>query len=138
MIDASTLQVNALHGHTGRIRHVAFAEDDRVLLSSDSDGIVRRWELAKMPATVIDSGGAAAEKLAVAPRRLVRGMGRRGRHRRDLVVRGSTSSRARHDQGSRDRARDREGHVITGTAEGDLVWWTHEPVRAIGSAASSR
>ncbi|HEY1812313.1 MAG TPA: serine/threonine-protein kinase [Kofleriaceae bacterium] len=129
VIDAVTQQRLTLHGHTGRIRHVAFGEHDRVLLSSDSDGIVRRWELAKIPATVVDSGGAAAEKLAVASdgsfAAWVDEAGTVGTWSfadRKLAVLGKIKGRATALAIAKDT-------VITGTAEGDLVWWTHEPSR---------
>jgi WD40 repeat protein/predicted Ser/Thr protein kinase len=129
VIDAASGQRSVLHGHTGRIRHVAFAEHDRVLLSADSDGIVRRWALATMPGTVLDSGGAAAEKLAVADdgsfAAWVDEAGTVGTwtfadHK--LAVLGSIKGRA--------TALAIANHtVITGTAEGDLVWWRPTPQR---------
>ncbi len=108
VIDATTLQRTALHGHTGRFRHVTFRDDDRVLLSSDSDGIVRRWELAKMPATVIDSGRVAAEKLAVAADGSFAAWVDEAGTVATWSFADRQARRARHDQGPRDRARDRE------------------------------
>ncbi|HEX4449881.1 MAG TPA: WD40 repeat domain-containing serine/threonine-protein kinase [Kofleriaceae bacterium] len=129
VIDAASGQRSVLHGHTGRIRHVAFAEHDRVLLSADSDGIVRRWELANMPATVLDSGGVAAEKLAVADDgSFAAWVDEAGTvatwtfadHK--LAVLGSIKGRAT-------ALAIANGTVITGTAEGELVWWRATPQR---------
>ena len=135
VFDAASEQRVVLHGHTGRIRHVTFAEHDQVLLSSDSDGIVRRWELAKMPATVVDSGGAPAEKIAVASDgTFAAWVDEAGTvatwtfaaHK--LAVLGTVKGRATALAISR-------GVVITGSAEGEVVWWTPgAPQRhAIGS-----
>jgi len=52
----------ALRGHAGRIRHLVFG--DGVLLSGDSDGVVRRWELATIAANVLDARGAPIDQLA--------------------------------------------------------------------------
>jgi eukaryotic-like serine/threonine-protein kinase len=134
VIDAVTQQRTVLHGHTGRIRHVTFAEHDRVLLSSDSDGIVRRWELATMPATVLDSGGGAAEKLAVADDGSFAAWV-------DEAGTVATWSFATHELAVLGKIKGRatalaiaKGTVITGTAEGELVWWRAKPEHAsVGS-----
>jgi WD40 repeat protein/predicted Ser/Thr protein kinase len=127
VIDSATLQRTVLHGHTGRIRHVTFAEHDRVLLSSDSDGIVRRWDLATMPATVLDSGGLAADKLAVADDGSFAAWV-------DDAGTVATWSFADHKLAKLGSIKGRatalaiaKGTVITGTAEGELVWWRAEP-----------
>ena len=133
--DRTTGQVIALRGHTGRIRHVAFAEHDRVLLSSDSDGIVRRWEIATMPKTVLDTRGEAAERIAVSPD---------GAFVASVDAAGEVSTWRLADHRSTRLGRI-EGRatalaiagdiVITGTAEGVVTWWTatpvHQPLHAI-------
>ena len=105
--DRTTGQVIALRGHTGRIRHVAFADGGRVLLSSDSDGIVRRWEIAAMPKTVLDTHGAAAERIVVSADGSIARVGRRLGQRVDVAVCRSSLRPPRSRRRPRDRARDR-------------------------------
>jgi WD40 repeat protein/predicted Ser/Thr protein kinase len=128
--ERTTGQVIVLHGHTGRVRHVAFA--DGMLLSSDSDGVVRRWNLAAIPPTVIDTRsepGATEERMALSPDGAMlawvdttgkvgawtfadhayRELGKVDGRTTAIAIAGDT--------------------VITGTAEGVVTWWTTSPVR---------
>jgi WD40 repeat protein len=54
----------ALRGHDARVRHLAFTDHGRTLLSSDADGTVRRWDLAAIPPSVLDAHGAVIERIA--------------------------------------------------------------------------
>ncbi|HEY6039979.1 MAG TPA: hypothetical protein VIV58_37110, partial [Kofleriaceae bacterium] len=125
--DLTTGQVIALHGHTGRVRHVAFA--DGMLLSSDSDGAVRRWDLAAIPPSVLDTRGDPVERIALAPdgsmlawvdtsgkvgawtfaNHTYRELGKLDGRATAVAIAGDT--------------------VVTGTAEGVVTWWTAQPVR---------
>ena len=125
--DLMTGQVIALHGHTGRIRHVAFAGS--ALLSGDSDGIVRRWELAAIPPTVLDTRGDPTERMVVA-------------HDGSMLAWVDTSGQVGawtfadhrytqlgHVDGRPTAVAIVDGTVVTGTAEGVVTWWLAQPVR---------
>ncbi len=125
--DLTTGQVIALHGHTGGIRHVTFAGSS--LLSSDSDGVVRRWELASIPSTVLDTRGDPTERMAVA---------RDG----SMIAWVDTSGQVGlwtfatdrytqlgHVDGRPTAVAIVDGTVVTGTAEGVVTWWLDKPVR---------
>ncbi len=122
-----TGQVIALHGHTGRIRHVAFAGS--ALLSSDSDGVVRRWELAAIPATVLDPRGDPTERMVVA---------RDGSMLAWVDTSGQVGAwtfadhryaQLGHVDGRPTAIAIVDGTVVTGTAEGVVTWWLATPVR---------
>ena len=126
--DRATGRVHQLRGHTGRIRHVAFADRGRVLLSSDSDGVVRRWELSALPATVLETGGDPADKIAVDARGTVAAAVDGAGH----VWRWEVASGARQELGRVDgrvtALAIAGGVVVTGTSEGALTWWSSPPV----------
>jgi len=131
--DDGTLTVRAsangrrldLRGHGGRIRHLAIAGD--VLLSGDSDGVVRRWNLSAPgpmlvtpePVTQLAVSPDGAQLVAVdasgvttlwspSGGREVRLGSSTGRIT-DLALAGTT--------------------VITGTTEGEVTFWLEAPVR---------
>ncbi|MEO6774068.1 MAG: serine/threonine-protein kinase [Kofleriaceae bacterium] len=132
--DRTTGQVITLHGHTGRVRHVTFA--DGGLLSSDSDGVVRRWDLAAIPPNVIDPRGepgaadASEERMTLAPDgsmlawvdttgkvgtwtfadHVYRELGKVDGRATAIGIVGGTG-----------------GTVVTGTAEGVVTWWPTAP-----------
>jgi WD40 repeat protein len=123
--DRTTGQVIALHGHTGRIRHVAFA--DGTLLSSDSDGVVRRWDLSAIPPTVLDTRGEPVERMTVAGDLLAWvdtagnvGAWNLGDHTYTQL--GKLDGRAT-------AIAIADGTVVTGTTEGVVTWWRPTPVR---------
>ena len=122
--DRVTGQVIALHGHTGRIRHVAFA--DGALLSSDSDGAVRRWNLLAIPPTVLDTRGDPTERMVSNGSLLawVDAAGQVGSwsfadHR--FTQLGKLDGRAT-------AIAIVDATVVTGTTEGKVTWWMAKPV----------
>jgi eukaryotic-like serine/threonine-protein kinase len=132
--DRTTGQVIALHGHTGRIRHVTFV--DGVLLSSDSDGAVRRWDLAAIPPTVLDTRGDPPERMTSDSSMLAWvdasgqvGAWSFGDHRYTQLgkVEGRATAIAIVD-----------GIVVTGTTEGGVTWWSKQPVHQVLKGAIVR
>ena len=65
LYDRISRRTREFAGHTGRIRHALFVAGGKQLLSSDSDGVVRRWDLTEMPPTELSAGGEPIERLAV-------------------------------------------------------------------------
>src|SRR6185503_888789 len=53
--DLTTGRELALRGHGARTRHLAFARAGRELLSSDSEGVIRRWDLTAIPPALLDA-----------------------------------------------------------------------------------
>ena len=121
--DLTTGRELALRGLGSRARHLAFAHGD--LLSADSEGVIRRWDLAAMRPALLDAR-APIDKLvsdgthavtvdgsgAVTVWTLATAAG---------VQRGRVSGRV--------TALALAGDVaITGTAEGVVTWWTESPV----------
>jgi WD40 repeat protein/predicted Ser/Thr protein kinase len=109
-----------LRGHTGRIRHLAFA-GPTTLLSSDSDGVVRRWELAQVPPAVLPVGEGPLQQLATDPTRVAAADATGaisvtafadGAHR----VLGTETARVTALALAGDA-------IIAGTAEGTVTWW---------------
>jgi hypothetical protein len=127
--DRTTGQVIALHGHTGRIRHVAFELGDRVLLSSDSDGTVRRWELATMPPTVLDTRGEPAERMAVASDGSALAMVDAAGNVALWSFADRRYTKLGRVDGRATAIAIANGVVITGSAEGVVTWWTKVPIR---------
>ncbi|MEO8845621.1 MAG: serine/threonine-protein kinase [Kofleriaceae bacterium] len=132
--DRTTGQVIALHGHTGRIRHVTFAEG--LLLSSDSDGVVRRWDLAAIPPTVLDTRGEPPERMTSDGSMLawVDASGQVGtwsfgddRYTQLGKIDGRATAIAIVD-----------GVVVTGTTEGSVTWWSKQPVHQVLKGAIVR
>jgi WD40 repeat protein len=118
--DTSTGRELDLRGHTGRIRHLAFVGSS-TLLSADSDGIVRRWELAQVPPDVLPVGKGPLQRLAIDPTRVAA-----------VDANGAVSVTALVDgahqvfgiETARVTALALAGDaVIAGTAEGTLTWW---------------
>jgi WD40 repeat protein/predicted Ser/Thr protein kinase len=129
VLDRTTGARRVLRGHAARIRHLAFAGG--ALLSSDGEGVVRRWELGAMPPTVLDGTGAPIDRLAASPD---------GARLASVDATGEVVLWSLAD-GGRARVGKVEGHasaiaiagdapvVITGSAEGVVTWWSEVPVR---------
>ena len=56
----------ALRGHRGLITHVEFSRDDRAVLSSSSDGTLRRWDVATGAGTILIDGAIPVRGFAIA------------------------------------------------------------------------
>ncbi|HEY0254919.1 MAG TPA: WD40 repeat domain-containing protein, partial [Kofleriaceae bacterium] len=122
--DLTTGQVIALRGHTGRIRHVAFA--GTTLLSGDSDGAVRRWNVTAIPPTVLDTRAEPTERMTADASMLAWvdtegqvGAWSFGDHRYTRL--GKLDGRAT-------AIAIVDGTVVTGTTEGMVTWWLAKPV----------
>ena len=121
--DRSGARSLTLRGHGGRIRHLAFARDGLVLLSSDSEGVVRRWDLGAVPATVLDPDAPATAMVASTD----------GSRLAAIDAAGTVSTWTLGD-GHRAVIGHVDGRVteialagatvITGTAEGNVTFWT--------------
>lgn len=121
--DPSGARAITLRGHTGRIRHLAFAATGSVLLSSDSDGTVRRWDLAAMPATVLDSEAAVTSLVASADGTRLAGVDAAG----DISTWTLADGRRRtvgHVEGRVTDLAIAGAAVVTGTAEGQVTLWS--------------
>ena len=123
--DLSTGRELALRGHGSRARHLAFARGGRELLSSDSDGVIRRWDLAAIPPALLD---------ARAP---VDRMASDGVHLASADASGAVTLWTVATGGgvARGNVRGRVTAIaiagdtpITGTAEGVVTWWGAQPV----------
>ncbi len=113
-----------LRGHSGRIRHVELAHG--FLLSSDSEGVVRRWELPASPALFQAGTGVVlmthdGERLAA--------IDDAGDIWEWSIAEGQRT-RVGHQDGRVTALALAAGTVVTGTAEGVVAWWLPEPVRA--------
>ncbi|MDB4955986.1 MAG: High-affnity carbon uptake protein Hat/HatR [Myxococcales bacterium] len=125
--DRSSGRQIALRGHGSRIRHLAFTRDG-VLLSADSDGVVRRWALAAMPLDLIDAHGAAVAKMMTNGTQ-VASVDTAGEVSLWTIVDGG-HAHVGHVDGRATEIAIANGVVVTGTAEGVLTWWTSPtPVR---------
>lgn len=128
----------SLRGHSGRIRHLELTA--RTLLSADSEGVVRRWELDSLGARQLQGEGTAT-RLATD-----------GAHLASVDAAGTVYAWTLAD-GARVRLGKDSGHVtalafaggtvVTGTAEGGVTWWSSPPVTAkvpgvIASIAATR
>ncbi|HSN27142.1 MAG TPA: serine/threonine-protein kinase [Kofleriaceae bacterium] len=131
--DRATGRDLVLRGHKGRIRHVELSGD--ALLTSDSEGVVRRWQLpAGAPA--LYEATAAVDHVATDGTWLG-GVDERGDvwrwhladGRRDAL--GHVASRIT-------SLAVAGGTVVTASAEGDAVFWTAPPVtRHIGGSLTA-
>ena len=113
-----------LRGHTGRIRHLELTRT--ALLSSDSEGVVRRWELAALDSTSLLRADRAVTRLASDGTTLA-AIDTDGN-----VLAWSLADGTRTHLGvARGRVTElviAGGTVVTGTAEGDVTWWLPAPV----------
>jgi WD40 repeat protein/predicted Ser/Thr protein kinase len=112
-----------LRGHSGRIRHLEFTPT--TLLSSDSQGVVRRWELAALGPLLLQADDAAT-RLATDGTRLA-AIDAAG----DVLVwtlADGARTRLGQAKGRVTELALSDGTVVTGTAEGDVTWWTAQPV----------
>ena len=123
--DRTTGRAQRLRGHAGRIRHVVFSHDDRTLLSSDSDGAVRRGSSRRSPSStripnpsITSRDPSTARRSRQSTRPVTSRYGtRRPGHRRVGHAPGRTVALA-----------IAGGTVVTGTTEGVVTWWTDPPV----------
>ena len=122
--DRATGRIFPLHGHRGRIRHVELA--GAFLLSSDSDGVVRRWHLPDGPPALL-TASAPADSLASD-----------GTHVAAVADGGDVwlwsladgrAARVGRAEGRVTHTVIANGTVVTGTAEGAVTWWADPPVR---------
>ncbi|HEY4056578.1 MAG TPA: serine/threonine-protein kinase [Kofleriaceae bacterium] len=124
--DRTTGRELSLRGHKGRIRHLAFASGG-TLLSSDSDGVVRQWELASISHDVLEGDSTITEVAASADGANLATVDANGDVALWNVANGTRSVRGTIGGRVRELA-VAGGVVITGTAEGDVTWWTDTPV----------
>ena len=113
----------ALRGHRGRIRHVAFVGG--ALWSSDSDGVVRRWDLPAGPPALFQAD--AAPLLLANDDKLLAAVDANG----DVWTWNLADGRrthAGHADGRVTKLALAAGTVVTGTADGDVAWWLAQPV----------
>jgi eukaryotic-like serine/threonine-protein kinase len=156
IIDRTSGRHLTLRGHAARIRHLAFAGG--VLLSSDGEGVVRRWDLGAMPPSVLDGSGAPVDRLAVSAdgTRLASidtagevvlwtlgdrahpaagdggrlSLGRIDGHGSAIAIAGRGGSTGDGGlDGAAGGAAARSPTAITGTTEGVLTWWRTQPLR---------
>ncbi|HEY1553185.1 MAG TPA: serine/threonine-protein kinase [Kofleriaceae bacterium] len=113
----------ALHGHRGRIRHVAFAAG--ALWSSDSDGVVRRWELPAGPPALFAAG--AAPQLLASDYTKLAAIDANGDVWTWSLADGR-GGRVGHVDGRATKLALVAGTVVTGSADGDVAWWLAQPV----------
>ena len=113
----------ALRGHRGRIRHVAFVGG--ALWSSDSDGVVRRWELPAEPPALFQAD--AAPLLLATDGKILAAVDAGG----DVWTWSLADGRrthAGHADGRITKLVLAAGTVVTGSADGDVAWWLAQPV----------
>jgi len=137
VVDRTTGRHLTLRGHAARIRHLAFLGG--VLLSSDGEGVVRRWDLDAMPASVLDGSGAPVDRVAVSTdgTRLASidtagevAMWTLGEPSHPAAGDGGHVRLGKLDgHGSAVAIAGREPTAITGSAEGVVTWWRAQPVR---------
>lgn len=126
VIELSTGRDVALRGHTGRIRHVAFA-GPATLLSSDSDGVVRRWELAQLRPELLAAAPGPFRELASDGTRLAAADANDAIHVWTLADAGH---RPLGSETARVTALAIAGTaVISGTTEGTVTFWLPQPKR---------
>jgi WD40 repeat protein/predicted Ser/Thr protein kinase len=124
--DLATGRELQLRGHTGRIRHVAFSGPS-TLLSSDSDGVVRTWDLARVPADLLEADEGALHELATDGTRLAAADATSAIHLWTLADGGH---RVLGTEAARVTAVAIAGTaVVSGTTEGTLTFWLSEPKR---------
>src|SRR6185436_18582344 len=110
-----------LRGHAQRVRQLAFAAGGAELLSGDSEGAVRRWELDRVPPTVLELDGEVARIASTADgRALVTGEGEGELRRWDLATGGSARIGA---QAHLTALGIGAPGVVSGSCDGELVWW---------------
>jgi WD40 repeat protein len=128
VLDRASGRRLTLRGHAARIRHIALAGG--VLLSSDGEGVVRRWDLDAMPPSVLDGGGAPVARMARSSD---------GAQLATIDTAGDVAMWTLGDGGHRRLGRI-DGHAsaigvagpataVTGSAEGGITWWRAPPVR---------
>jgi WD40 repeat protein/predicted Ser/Thr protein kinase len=121
--DLTTDRELALRGHGSRARHLAFARGE--LLSSDSEGVIRRWQLDAIPPALLDAR-APVDKLASDGKRLATADANGDIALWTVATAGGV--RRGHVTG-RVTALAITGDVaVTGSAEGIVTWWSEPPV----------
>ena len=113
----------ALRGHKGRIRHVALTGD--ALLSSDSEGVVRRWQLPAAAPALFEA--TAGVDLLASDGTYLAGVDAAG-----TVWRWTLADAHREQVGHVDgrivALGVAGGTVVTGSSEGTATFWTSPPV----------
>lgn len=120
--DRTGTRTLTLHGHDGRIRHLAFAHDGLVLLSSDSDGAVRRWDLGAVPATVLEPDAPVTRMASSDDGKRLAAVDASGTVQAWTLADGHRTV-VGHVDGRVTEIAIANGTVITGTAEGQLTFW---------------
>ena len=120
--DRSGARTLTLRGHDGRIRHLAFAREGLVLLSSDSDGAVRRWDLGAVPATVLEPDAPVTRMASSADGNRLVAVDAAGTVSAWTLADGHRTV-VGHVDGRVTEIAIANGIVITGTAEGALTFW---------------
>ncbi|MBV8756267.1 MAG: protein kinase [Deltaproteobacteria bacterium] len=131
--DRTTGRDLILRGHKGRIRHVELTGD--ALLTSDSEGVVRRWQLpAGAPA--LYEATAAVDHLA-SDGTWLGGVDERGDVWRWHLADGRRDALG-HVATRITSLAVAAGTVVTGSSEGDAVFWTSPPVtRHLGGSITA-
>jgi WD40 repeat protein len=112
-----------LRGHRGRIRHVALAAGE--LLSSDSEGVVRRWKLPDGPPSLLAAQGPVDRIVTDGTR--VAGVDEAG----DIwlwQLADGHRTRVGHAEGRVTALALAGGTPVTGTTQGAITWWNPAPV----------
>lgn len=120
--DLTGTRVLTLHGHDGRIRHLAFVREGLVLLSSDSDGAVRRWDLGALPIAVLEPAAPVTRMGASEDGRRLATVDAGGTVQAFTLADGRRTTLGR-ATGRVTEVGVTKDLVLTGTAEGELVFW---------------
>jgi WD40 repeat protein len=67
LLDARTLALRSLRGHTDQVYHLAFSRDGRRLASASWSGELRLWSVAAGTSRVLQASGPRAQALLFAP-----------------------------------------------------------------------
>jgi WD40 repeat protein len=124
--DFARSRVLGLRGHTQRVRQLAFTAGATELLSGDSAGSVRRWELDRIPATVFEPTAELTRIAIAADGRSLLTVDIEGEIRRWDLATGADTRVGTH---GRVTAAAIGATAITASADGVVMWWKPTPVR---------
>ncbi len=116
----------ALRGHGQRVRHLAFARGGDELLSADSAGEARRWQLTGVPPTVLAGRGPIAHLAVSADGRALVTADPAGALRRWDVATGGSAGIGAHGGGAAALAIAGDAVVAAG-ADASIAWWRGAP-----------